>query len=29
MLEIRASDWKYVEAAGWITPAETYEKEVG
>ncbi|MFI8177990.1 3'-5' exonuclease [Streptomyces microflavus] len=29
VLEIRASDWKYVEAAGWIRPAETYEKEVG
>ncbi|MCX4682621.1 exonuclease domain-containing protein [Streptomyces sp. NBC_01433] len=29
VLEIRASDWKYVEAAGWITPAHTYEKEVG
>ncbi|WP_332010932.1 3'-5' exonuclease [Streptomyces uncialis] len=29
VLEIRASDWKYVEAAGWIAPAETYEKEVG
>ncbi|MFE5841993.1 exonuclease domain-containing protein [Streptomyces niveus] len=29
VLEIRASDWKYVEAAGWIAPAHTYEKEVG
>ncbi|MEV3952314.1 hypothetical protein AB0K57_32560 [Streptomyces halstedii] len=29
VLEIRASDWKYVEAAGWIAPAETYENEVG
>ncbi|MFF9638835.1 hypothetical protein ACF1D2_30180 [Streptomyces bacillaris] len=29
VLEIRASDWKYVEAAGWIRPAEMYEKEVG
>ncbi|OEJ36507.1 hypothetical protein [Streptomyces agglomeratus] len=29
LLEIRASDWKYVEAAGWIEPAETYERAVG
>ncbi|POX58845.1 hypothetical protein C3492_35525 [Streptomyces sp. Ru62] len=29
VLEIRASDWKYVEAAGWIRPADVYEKEVG
>ncbi|MGS2592040.1 3'-5' exonuclease [Streptomyces hebeiensis] len=29
VLEIRASDWKYVEAAGWIRPALVYEKEVG
>ncbi|WP_331719806.1 hypothetical protein OG217_37395 (plasmid) [Streptomyces sp. NBC_01023] len=29
VLEIRASDWKYVEAAGWIRPAQTYEREVG
>ncbi|MEF3119511.1 hypothetical protein [Streptomyces chrestomyceticus] len=29
VLEIRASDWKYVEAAGWICPAHTYEQEVG
>lgn len=29
VLEIRASDWKYVEAAGWIGPAYSYEKEVG
>ncbi|MGW3414610.1 3'-5' exonuclease [Streptomyces sp. NPDC000888] len=29
VLEIRASDWRYVEAAGWISPAHTYEKEVG
>ncbi|MEU6965135.1 3'-5' exonuclease [Streptomyces chrestomyceticus] len=29
VLEIRPSDWKYVEAAGWISPAHTYEKEVG
>ncbi|MEV6425040.1 3'-5' exonuclease [Streptomyces sp. NPDC051662] len=29
VLEIRASDWKYVEAAGWISPAHMYEKEVG
>ncbi|MFJ2746210.1 3'-5' exonuclease [Streptomyces sp. NPDC087440] len=29
VLEIRPTDWKYVEAAGWITPAETYEKAVG
>jgi DNA polymerase III epsilon subunit-like protein len=29
VLEIRPSDWKYVEAAGWITPAHTYEREVG
>ncbi|MEU6277078.1 hypothetical protein ABZ871_32440 [Streptomyces populi] len=29
VLEIRASNWRYVEAAGWITPARTYEKEVG
>ncbi len=30
VLEIRhPSDWKYVEAAGWITPADTYEREVG
>ncbi|MFK3734654.1 hypothetical protein ACI2LJ_30810 [Streptomyces sp. NPDC088090] len=29
VLEIRPSDWRYVEAAGWIAPAETYEREVG
>lgn len=30
VLEIRyPSDWKYVEAAGWIRPADTYEREVG
>ncbi|MEU2380340.1 3'-5' exonuclease [Streptomyces misionensis] len=29
VLEIRASDWRYVEAAGWISPAHTYAKEVG
>ncbi|PJE97134.1 hypothetical protein CUT44_14220 [Streptomyces carminius] len=29
VLEIRASDWRYVEAAGWIRPADVYEKEVG
>ncbi|MEK8175022.1 3'-5' exonuclease [Streptomyces sp. M19] len=29
VLEIRASDWKYVEAAEWISPAHIYEKEVG
>ncbi|MEU9535856.1 3'-5' exonuclease [Streptomyces sp. NPDC048213] len=29
ILEIRPSDWKYVEAAGWIAPAETYERKVG
>ncbi|MFB6840242.1 3'-5' exonuclease [Streptomyces sp. NPDC056361] len=29
ILEIRPTDWKYVEAAGWIAPAETYEREVG
>ncbi|MFJ9153381.1 hypothetical protein ACIRP7_36195 [Streptomyces sp. NPDC102270] len=30
VLEIRhPADWKYVEAAGWITPATTYEREVG
>ncbi|RPF30181.1 exonuclease [Streptomyces sp. Ag109_G2-6] len=29
VLEIRPSDWRYVEAAGWIEPAETYEKAVG
>ncbi|UFR07162.1 3'-5' exonuclease [Streptomyces sp. Go40/10] len=30
VLEIRhPADWKYVEAAGWITPADTYEREVG
>lgn len=29
VLEIRPSDWKYVEAAGWIRPAQTYEREVG
>ncbi|MGA4960355.1 hypothetical protein [Streptomyces lavendulocolor] len=23
VLEIRPADWKYVEAAGWIAPAET------
>ncbi|MFF1723187.1 hypothetical protein [Streptomyces sviceus] len=23
------TDWKYVGAAGWITPAATYEREVG
>lgn len=25
----RRSAWRYVEAAGWIEPAETYEKAVG
>ncbi|MFG2463745.1 3'-5' exonuclease [Streptomyces sp. NPDC048523] len=30
VLEIRhPADWKYVEATGWITPAATYEREVG
>ncbi|MFF3958846.1 3'-5' exonuclease [Streptomyces sp. NPDC001890] len=29
VLEIRASDWKYVESAGWVTPADTYERQVG
>ncbi|GHE51488.1 3'-5' exonuclease [Streptomyces capitiformicae] len=30
VLEIRhPADWKYVEAAGWISPADTYEREVG
>ncbi|MEV6357938.1 3'-5' exonuclease [Streptomyces hydrogenans] len=29
VLEIRPADWKYVEAAGWIAPAETYGREVG
>ncbi|MEU5163389.1 3'-5' exonuclease [Streptomyces sp. NPDC020875] len=30
VLEIRhPADWKYVEAAGWITPATTYELPVG
>ncbi|MFE7658100.1 3'-5' exonuclease [Streptomyces bottropensis] len=29
VLEIRAADWKFVEAAGWIAPADTYEREVG
>lgn len=30
VLEIRhPADWKYVEAAGWIAPADTYEREVG
>ncbi|MFI8888245.1 3'-5' exonuclease [Streptomyces sp. NPDC053813] len=29
VLEIRASDWKYVEAAEWIRPAHVYEREVG
>jgi DNA polymerase III epsilon subunit-like protein len=30
VLEIRhPADWRYVEAAGWITPADTYEREVG
>lgn len=29
VLEIRPADWKYVEAAGWIAPAETYERKVG
>ncbi|MCS0606014.1 3'-5' exonuclease [Streptomyces sp. LP11] len=29
VLEIRLSDWKYVEAAGWIRPAHVYEREVG
>ncbi|MGW7346776.1 3'-5' exonuclease [Streptomyces sp. NPDC054854] len=29
ILEIRPTDWKYVEAAGWIEPADTYEREVG
>ncbi len=29
VLEIRPADWKSVEAAGWITPAATYEREVG
>lgn len=29
VLEIRASDWRYVEAAGWVEPAHTYERQVG
>ncbi|MDX3025400.1 3'-5' exonuclease [Streptomyces acidiscabies] len=30
VLEIRyPSDWRYVEAAGWVAPADTYEREVG
>lgn len=29
VLEIRPADWRYVEAAGWIQPAETYEMPVG
>lgn len=29
LLEIRPADWKYVEAAGWVQPAETYEKSAG
>jgi hypothetical protein len=30
VLEVRhPADWKYVEAAGWITPATTYKREVG
>ncbi|MFH8492179.1 hypothetical protein [Streptomyces longisporoflavus] len=29
LLEIRPADWKYVEAAGWVQPAETYEKPAG
>ncbi|GAA2639783.1 hypothetical protein GCM10010425_50130 [Streptomyces spororaveus] len=29
ILEIRPTDWKYVEAAGWIEPADTYERGVG
>lgn len=29
VLEIRPSDWRYVEAAGWVTPAATYERQEG
>ncbi|MEU5476901.1 3'-5' exonuclease [Streptomyces mirabilis] len=29
LLEIRPSDWKYVEAAGWIEAASSYEQPVG
>jgi DNA polymerase III epsilon subunit-like protein len=29
VLEIRPADWRYVEAAGWVQPADTYEREVG
>ncbi|MFF7139496.1 transposase [Streptomyces sp. NPDC008196] len=30
VLEIRyPADWKYVEAAGWVRPVDTYEREVG
>ncbi|WP_052433027.1 3'-5' exonuclease [Streptacidiphilus carbonis] len=29
VLEIRPADWKYVEAAGWATPADSYEQPVG
>jgi DNA polymerase III epsilon subunit-like protein len=30
VLEIRhPADWRYVEAAGWVQPANTYEREVG
>ncbi|MFF9077939.1 hypothetical protein ACF1A9_37805 [Streptomyces sp. NPDC014872] len=29
VLEIRRTDWKYVEAAGWIQPAAGYEHPVG
>ncbi|QKV98216.1 3'-5' exonuclease (plasmid) [Streptomyces sp. NA02950] len=30
VLEIRhPADWRYVEAAGWVRPADTYEREVG
>ncbi|MFC8790814.1 exonuclease domain-containing protein [Streptomyces cinereoruber] len=29
VLEVRESDWRYIESAGWISPAETFEREVG
>ncbi|WP_171053399.1 3'-5' exonuclease [Streptomyces marianii] len=29
VLEIRPTDFKYVEAAGWIEPADTYKRAVG
>lgn len=28
-MEIRPADWKYVEAAGWVQPIDTYEQPVG